>query len=178
MKKVEKSVCWICNSEYADAGRAEKCESKGLVVPHFKIGDAVTHKAYVGRDMDGKHYEEKTGTVIDVLFPVPGARCALSHEYQVSYLVRGDDQNFGIHYFDEDHIEPLQITRTVAVVREDRMFFENSNIENPDPGVHRSRRVIVTSWNDYVAEIERRNPQLKDRLARLTVELRTLDCLD
>lgn len=186
MKKVEKAVCWICNDEHDSATAAKKCESKGLMVPHFKIGDTVTYQAYLGSDRDGPYHEKRTGTVIDILFPVPPkyvrAGHALLHTYQVSYLVRVGkrESNSSTHYFDEENIELLQITKTVEAVGEASMFFEDGAYINEglDPNKHRSRRTIVTSWNDYVAEIERRNPQLKDRLAGFTAKLHEFDCLD
>lgn len=185
MKKVEKVVCWICNKEYGGATDAKKCESRGLVVPYFKIGDTATYQVYLGSDRDGAYHEKRTGVVIDILFPVPlkyfRAGYSLLHTYQVSYLVRtGKRENDSAHYFDEENIELLQTTKMIDIVDEARMFFEDGVYINEglDLNTHRSRRNIVTSWSDYVAEIGRRNPQLKDRLAGLTTKLSEFGCLD
>lgn len=184
MKKVEKFVCPICHEKHDNETAAKKCESRGFTVPYFKIGDMVTYQVDLGSDRDGPYYGKRTGMVIDILFPVPpeysGTGHTLKHTYRVSYLVRVTERESesSDQFFDQEHIDLLQTVKTVEVVSEANMFFEDgSYIEGLSPNPLRSRRTVVTSWYDYVAEIKRRNPQLRTRLARFTVEIRRLGCL-
>lgn len=186
MKKVEKMVCWICNNEHDSATAAKECEAKGLMTPYFKIGDTVQYQAWLGSDRDGSYHEKQTGTVIDILFPVSPkhyrAGHILGHRYQVSYLVRvvereskSEDQ-----FFNQENIKLLQTLKTVEVVGEAAMFFEDgAYIDGAlNTNMRRSRRTIVTSWADYVADVIRRNPQLKNRLVALTARFRSSNSID
>lgn len=148
------------------------------MVPYFKIGDTVKYETYCETD--------RAGTIIDILLPVPPIYVrigrALTHAYHVSYLVRiirQENRGETGYFFDNKDIEFLRTLNTVEVVREGVMFFEDGQSfdEAFGPYYHRSRRTFVTSWDEYVAEVERRNPQLKDRLTRFTAKLRELNCL-
>ena len=185
MKKIEKAVCWICNHEYESVTEAKKCEAKGLMAPYFMIGDTITYQKCLGSDRDGPNYTKRTGTIIDILFPVPQKKYlyghALSHKYHASYLVKCESSvSWDNQFFNQENIELLQILRTVEVVSETSMFFEDGTYISgeSDPKTNRSRRTVVMNWDDYVSEIKRRNPQLKDRLIGLTKRLRGLGCLD
>lgn len=185
MRKVEKVVCWICNTEHDNETAAEECESKGLMVPYFKIGDTVAYQANLGSDRDGSYSEKRVGTIIDILFPMLSkyhrTGYALLHTYQVSYLVRvARGESESSEFFDQRNIDLLQTLRTVEVVSEANMFFEDGKTyihQGLDPYT-RSRRVIVTSWHDYVTKTVQRSPQLNKRLADFTPKLHELGCLD
>lgn len=183
MKKVKKAVCWICLDEYDSVAAAKKCEAKGFVTPYFKIGDTVTYQKYLGSDKDGPYHEKRIGKVLDILFPEPSFDSngpALHHGYQVSYLVRTQKHESGDRFFDQEHIELLQTLRTVEVVREASMFFADGVRVGfyPDTPRSRRRRTVVAHWADYVADVVRRNPQLRDRLNAFTKKLRKLDCIE
>lgn len=184
MKKIEKAVCWICKDEYNEAVDANKCEKNGLIVPYFKIGDTATYQAYLGSDRDGSNYDGRTGTVIDILFPIPpnyyNVGHALLHKYQVSYLINRRASESSTQFFAEKSIKLLQIIKTIEVVDEASMFFADGTYINEQLNIntHRSKRTVVTNWDAYVMNIVRRNPQLQERLKNFTARLRKLDCLD
>lgn len=185
MKKIEKFTCWICKTEYDDIVTAKTCEAKGLLIPYFGINDEVTYQASMGADQHGPYFEERNGSVIDVLLPMPCNRIhggfALLHNYHVSYMVRVTrrENQSAEQFFDGNNIDLLQTIRTVEVVDEDALFSANgiNAIQRLNSNSHRSHRAIVTDWNQYMTEVLQRNPQLEDRIQRFTVELQRLDCL-
>lgn len=186
MKKVEKSVCWICKSEYDSDFAANEDEARGILVPYFKIGDTINYQACLGSDRYGSHRKNRTGTVLDIWFPVPSkyyrGEYALLHTYQVSYLVRMAkyESGSGERFFDQENIELLQTIKMVEVVSEVSAFFDDGTHIDArlDANTCRLRMTSVTNWDDYVTEVVRRNPQLKDRLTGFTAKLRELNCLD
>jgi hypothetical protein len=183
MKKVERFKCWICNKEYGDIADAKGCEANGIMTPYFKIGDMVKYQTNVGSDRDGSYYADRSGKIIDILFPVPPEYLSighvLMHEYDVSYLVRRviekHESESSNQFFDQEKIELLQAVKSIEVVDENSMFFEDGI--KIDDG-NRLRRTVVTSWPHYVAEVVRRNPQLKNRLRAFTVKLKKLRCIE
>ncbi len=184
--------CWICEEAHDSVAEAKKCEARGLVVPSFKIGDTVMYAGEdgVGEDVDGGYHERKVGTVLDLLFPEPEG--LLRHDYAVSYLVRMIRRGCPkAHekFFEEGKIEFLRTARTVEVVHEggfinpDRRFCATSKLLRIGKGktpirLSHPRTTVVFRWESYVANVVRRNPQLEDRLQRLTPHIRGRGSLD
>lgn len=155
-------ACSVCGRQHHDEDQVKQCESNGLMLPYFKIGDQVTFQVNIGSDRDGPYYKKYTGTITKILFPKSINRAFFDHDYQVSYLVDVVKQEQ--RYFNEDPVQNLLVT-------EASMFFENEDYINAmgSPNTHRSRRNIVMSWSNYLAMVSSDNPQDMDGF-RTTLE--------
>lgn len=188
MKNVQKIACWICAEEYDTTSSAQKCEAKGIILPHHKIGDLIRYQLCTGSDRDGGYYEDRKGIIQDILLPFPkGNHSHLSHDYQIFYIVRKtwrevpykDEEKF----FDSKNIELFQVITTTDIVYEGNVYID-VNIKDPSLKLtirdqdKRARRISVTSWAQYIAAVAQDNPQLSKRLYDFTEHLKKIDCLD